>query len=1008
MAVPSKPRRRLAVIAALAITCLAALPGTAVAFEFGDPVDLSGEGSNPRLNTVAVNAAGDTAAAWLDVSCGCIFVSRRPADAAWEAPVGLGLANQPTDLRAAIDPDGNLAVVWNGNAAPSAGNKIVRAAYLAADAGAPEPAADLYSLASWPGEVAGVGFDADGAATVAWTEQVTTTTSRIRSAVRSAGAGGTWSASSELLAPGSVRDAALHVNEAGAALLAYVTQASGQPAVVSARSRAGAGEPWDPAVQVAALGASETLQNFMGAAPLRVHVDGDGDETVVLALDRGETETVVEARRSATGAWQPPADVAASTAGSHPKLDAAFNTDGALLLVWEADNGDGTLVVRSLIRSGTGAWPSSPETATEPTEPFVVDHLDAVLDDNGQAHLLLAAAQAPVVPPQIRATTRPADGVWSATQTVAAGLDSATSWLIDDGVSAAADVAGRLTAVFKARPVGEDLRILAVTGDEDAGGGVVTDPGDDGAPAGTGAGSPVSPLLPAHAAPALPAPGGPAPGPAPGTDLRVVSTETLRAMPSVVRRRVDAARDAVERAGIRADFDLVETHRRVGKAGIGDVVAQFPRAGARLRSSVAEQPRVKLTVYAGPKPVSRKSRRACPIGTLDRELGKTDLDVAEDILDRQRVDVTYDVQITSGADEPEVRDIRREGRCAAEVDVRAPRRPADNDLYVTVREHPTGMSFGADDWALTAGERNAFTLQVVDKAGRLVRDAEVVVDNTGVGASPKYENLVKESDRNGEASFVAPLPRAGTVNVLVRAAGRNDVELWGTAQLRVANRARGASCLESVTGRAYRRGRDGWSSSSRSCGAASGARVRARAASSGNLFTWVLEQLFGRGPEKPVATAEARRGLRSLAADRRMFPAQLAFGSRIGDPTGKARVVNGAVTVVSAGSGNVVSAGGGNVISAGGGNAVVTAAAGVVSAGGGNVISAGGGNVVSAGGGNVVSAGGGNVISAGGGNVVSAGSGNAIAINNGSLIGGAGGNVVSAGGGNVVSAGGGN
>ena len=553
---------------------------------------------------------------------------------------------------------------------------------------------------------------------------------------------------------------------------------------------------------------------------------------------------------------------------------------------------------------------------------------------------------------------------------------------------------GALVLAGRLEPTAGVTPVLGLTAFDLGAAPVPPDPG--GGSSTGGGGAPVGPIpspaqpnpdgLPAPAPPASAQPASPGDPLAALGPITVVDTTTVRRMPTVVRLRVDQARDRVTQAGIRADFELVEVHRRPDtRFGIGDVVAQDPQPGTSLTSSVAAQPRVRLEVYSGPEP-QRGRNRTCPIGALARDLRGADLDVVDDILAKQRVGTTLDVRLQDKAAKPKVTRMERDGRCAVEAAVRAPKRPDNADLFVTVREHPTAMSFEEDDWALTAGARNAYILQVVDRAGRLVEGAEVLVDNTGVGASPAQENQSKDTDGNGEAAFTTHLPQAGVIDVLVRADGANDVELWGTAQIRVRDRS-GQRCVETITGLTYERVRGGFSAqpTRQGCG-----KARAAQAGGWNLFGWFMELITGRPPQQPLSKQQAKPELVRVAQGTRVLPSQLALGRPIGPPQDVVRVTKGAVSVISAGSGNVISAGGGNVISAGSGNVVMASGPGVISAGGGNVISAGSGNVISAGGGNVISAGGGNVISAGSGNVISAGAGNAIAVSN--LIGGAGGN----------------
>jgi hypothetical protein len=529
-------------------------------------------------------------------------------------------------------------------------------------------------------------------------------------------------------------------------------------------------------------------------------------------------------------------------------------------------------------------------------------------------------------------------------------------------------------------------------------------PGDGFAFPDPGADDPPPPVL---APPPTPGPPGAPRAPvAPDPFAGWTAQSTLRTglvMPTVTGRKVDVARERVLRYLGYADFDVVEGHpsRPPKGIGFGEVYAQTPAPRSTVTSGVATLPKVRLVVYTGPRPRGRDDcadRYAKLAKGLDADLGEDALRAAGCKVERDfRLAKTDDAaisRVTPG----------RGDRVTADVVV--PSRPAEQDLFVTVRDNPNGLSFGARDWALTASgqDDNVFTVQVVDRAGRLVRGARVHVDATDVGA-PRDPSPVP-TNAAGETAVRVRAVDAGLLDLVVIAEGANDQALYGGTRIRVKDRGEKiGDTLDTTSGRTLRRVRDGWVDAT-----ASRSSVRARAAvvDFGRMLGW-LQGLFAGQPKAAASLAgpgDAQAKVKAAAKTAGAFPAQLAVsGKPIGADPDLVKVTSGKVTLIGGAGANVIAAGGGNVISAGGLNLVVGAASGVISAGGLNVISAGSGNVVSAGSGNVVSAGGlnliggagGNVISAGGGNVVSAGGLNLIAIGN-QLVSDKGAGVVSAGG----------
>lgn len=493
------------------------------------------------------------------------------------------------------------------------------------------------------------------------------------------------------------------------------------------------------------------------------------------------------------------------------------------------------------------------------------------------------------------------------------------------------------------------------------------------------------------------------PAPAPPT-FTFVDTFSMDRMPSLVGLKVDAARDRLDRVGIEADINAVLVHQAKAPRGItiGEVMAQAPAANRMITSAIRDAEPVTLRVYAGPANKSLPTKKRCSTVNLNKALKGVDLDLAVLIAKKMACDVELDVKVGGVAD-PSVTGVAMKGGQIV-LSANAPSKLAKNDLFLVVRESTASgnISFGMNDWALTAHQRNAFTVQVVDRAFRLVRGAKLTFD---VSAAGSYENIDAQTNYYGEHTVLVNPGTGGRIDILAQLTGSDGQTIYGMAQVKVADRtsAKIGTKLATTSGRTFVKRANGWmpgagnvlSKETATRGNRSSNRTYA-GGGLGNVWSrfcfWLGGVIQGGSEDKPGAF-EAKPGktvqeaLRDGIKLTGLTPGQLILGNpqvaatglKPAEPQGGQVVSAGGNNVVSAGGGNVISAGGANVVSAGGNNVLATGSGNVISAGGANVVVASKAGVIAAGGGNVISAGGGNVVSAGGGNVISAGGGNVVA-----------------------------
>jgi hypothetical protein len=945
--------------------------------EYGDDADL------------AVNADGDAIVAWeAPLPGGGLEISHsyRPVGGVWSAPSDVdttalagSLAENPS---VAIDPEGDALIAWEASCVGGGSCDEIRVAERAASGTLTLPV-DLTPAGSGfvrrraserSGGSDGAGaealLDQEGNATVVFDWQ-NGSSIRPRVAERAVAAS-SWT-SDWLIAPGagevSVRD--LSIDESGGTVALVNDRVSGGNPGLSAVTRESFDDGWTVPQEIVS-GTDPEGPGGIGLvnAGAFVAAHDDGRMTAVWNSYDGsgaDPYRVFESVRTAAGAWGDPVELTA--ARGTWSTAAGFNGAGEGSIVLQRQVFDSVTFTSgeellAMSRSAGGAW-SVLEPVHGPSMNRLYVDPEVRVDDEGDTQLVVIFETGFPTTGDVLAFDRPAAGGWSAAQTIS-DIDRGGGNRFAYSTALELDGSGRPLVIYEditgtSNPNDPDSSIvMAVDGDATGGGGPTDEGSEKGGsgPGGKPGSAPVGRRLPAG----------------------VTAVDSIRTapMPNVVGLRADLAKKAVEGDpggnGIYADFQVVETHKKFKNAGIGDVVAQSPRTGTPVTSSLGLFPLVKLTVYAGPVP-KRGSR--CPIKTLKGDLKRAEFDLAQEMLREQGCKLDFDVRIGGRGAEPSVGGISPDGKGAAEVDLSVPRDPAKHDLFISVREFPQHLSFIAGEWTLTAGEKNSYTVQVIDRAGRLVHDAEIVFDNRDVDAPTDTKQ--GRTDGAGQLSTVVDPSSAGKIEILAIARGSNEKAIYGVAQIEVESRsAKQGAVIETVTGKAYERRPGGWGA----VAGTSASRAPRAAVSAANPFeqiaAWMGQLLKGFAGGEIFASAKpAKKQLQTAATTTKTFPAQLAVGGKTVGPR---------VGIISDNGGGLITDQGGAVKSNGGDNLIGDHGTGLVVLDGGALIGQAGGNVIASDGASVISADGASLIGQAGGNLIGQAGGN--------LIGQAGGNLV--------------
>ncbi len=463
---------------------------------------------------------------------------------------------------------------------------------------------------------------------------------------------------------------------------------------------------------------------------------------------------------------------------------------------------------------------------------------------------------------------------------------------------------------------------------------------------------PVTPAPPTPTqTPAPPTPASPAQPPADAPTFiitKVVDTTTKVKMPDVRGLKIDAAEARIRAAGIYADVDQQSVTRPTpaklnGRTlDVGDVSAQSVSPGTLVTSGIGTLRPLRLVTEAGAKATASNGGAfgdACVGKAVRDDLLRVELADVMDLLAAKRcTKVDLDFTVSSANKELEVRKATK-GDGKLRLTVVVPGKADNMDLAVVLRQgaYTSAAPFGKDDWALTAGAANIFGVQAINRAGKTVDNAEVLVDGSGVDAADR-----RGPATGGIAVFGGFKPkRPGVVNVLVAQSDRNGNKIYGFRRFKVIKRTTG---FTGIDGRRF----------DKDATPASGRRIVARSASGWDDF---------------VAKARELARAIGLGAFFDARPPQEAISSAAKQNAGSA-VLLGPPGVVASGGANVVASGGANAVAAGGANAVAAGGANAVAAGGANAVAAGGANAVAAGGANLLSLAKATAVAAGGANII--------------------------------------
>ncbi len=270
------------------------------------PVSSSGDSAVQRPQ-LAVNADGDAVAVWSAFNDAAtkevVRVSSRPAGGAWSAPhiISEGAVfSGGQDV--AIDAQGNATVIWSEIVSDPDPTWLVRAATRPSGGDWTDPVDLSESAVNSQPRLA---VDSQGTVTAVWLGTAphisgTGTVDVVRSNSRTAN--GAWSSAgtvalSSEAGTSTAESAQVAVDAQGRATAVWGSFSSGGGSIVQTARRA-VGGAWDAASKLGD-----------GSSP-QVAVDPQGNATALWALSSPSSSTVLSSGRTATGSWSNPAPMA--------------------------------------------------------------------------------------------------------------------------------------------------------------------------------------------------------------------------------------------------------------------------------------------------------------------------------------------------------------------------------------------------------------------------------------------------------------------------------------------------------------------------------------------------------------------------------------------------------------------------------------------------------------------------------------------------------------------------
>ena len=294
--------------------------------------DLSAEGQNANLPQVALGADGSATVVWFrsNGAYDVIQAATRAAGGSWSAPTTVSVTGRNAyGPQVVVDSSGSTTVVWRRQNELDFDRLVIQASTR--PAGGTWSVPTNVSAAGGSANTPRIDLDPAGNITAVW-DWWNGSNYIVQAAFRPAG--GTWSASSDLTAPGqSARDAAVAVDAAGNATAVWY-RSNGSHNVIQAATRP-VGGAWSAPTSLSAPG--------QDARDPRIVVDPHGNATSIWRRNDGTHSIVQAARRPAGGVWSAATDLSAPGQDSFaPEL--AVDDAGNAIAVWARDDGAQSII----------------------------------------------------------------------------------------------------------------------------------------------------------------------------------------------------------------------------------------------------------------------------------------------------------------------------------------------------------------------------------------------------------------------------------------------------------------------------------------------------------------------------------------------------------------------------------------------------------------------------------------------------------------------------------------
>ncbi len=412
---------------------------------WGAPVQIS-TGDRALGPDLAMNSAGEAIVVWdhelgsdcptSPASLSCIHIveaaTRARGSTAWQAPIEISRPGIGSAPLAAIDPNGNAAILWVHDIGD---DRVLQATYRRGPSGSfPEPN-DLSASVRRIGEHY-VALDAAGNAVAVWAERSVGVREEAMVAVRSAQTGG-WGSPARLTGPawGVASGPVVHVFPSGAAIVAWI-ESNG---VVKASLGDITSGRWDSPV---------ALTGSAGPPKLGVRMAADDAGDIVVVWASGEPAGPTTAQgvfRSRDGSWRGLEEIGPMKDGAAAELEVAIDAAGRAVALSVAPTG-----ISAAARGSSGTWDRSAVSASN----AVVAQPRIAMDNRGNAVALWVAGNER----RLGVALRPAaSGAWNRSgelsrvavshpQVAMHGADGVAVWERNDAqrvVLESADLAGR-------------------------------------------------------------------------------------------------------------------------------------------------------------------------------------------------------------------------------------------------------------------------------------------------------------------------------------------------------------------------------------------------------------------------------------------------------------------------------------------------------------------------------------------------------------------------------------